>query len=84
MSDAEALRSLAENHYNAIGYDAWAMLRDIASHIESLEKENAALREKSRILAGRIGCGCGGDYGLCDECSSALDAPPTIDKGDEG
>ena len=47
---------------------------------DALEKENAALREKSRILAGRIGCGCGGDYGLCDECSSALDAPPTTDK----
>ena len=81
MSDAEALQSLAENHYNAIGYDAWAMLRDIASHIESLEKENAALREEVKEWrANYKDWRDSADNGDFDPMK--VPTPPTTDKGE--
>jgi len=48
--------------------------------IEDLEAENAALRASLSRAVSRIGCGCGGDYGLCKYCEDALDTAPQEQK----
>jgi hypothetical protein len=39
---------------------------------DAIEAEIERLKSQNTRLAGRIGCGCGGDYGLCNECAAAL------------
>ena len=41
---------------------------------ERLKAENAALRKRLLQVSNRIGCGCGGDYGLCKSCEAVLEA----------
>lgn len=43
----------------------------LEDHI-ALMQENERLRAQNVRLAKRIGCGCGGDYGLCNECLEVL------------
>jgi hypothetical protein len=47
------------------GTKLFAFPPDAQAEIERLKSQNTR-------LAGRIGCGCGGDYGLCNECAAAL------------
>jgi hypothetical protein len=47
------------------GTKLYALPPDAQAEIERLKSQNTR-------LAGRIGCGCGGDYGLCNECAAAL------------
>jgi uncharacterized small protein (DUF1192 family) len=41
-------------------------------HLAVASAEIQRLKSQNTRLAGRIGCGCGGDYGLCNECAAAL------------
>ena len=52
-----------------------------AKAFEQLKAENAALRERLSLVSSRIGCGCGGDYGLCKSCAAALEAAQQEQKG---
>jgi mevalonate kinase len=48
-------------------------LRELeVEHSKLLVDEIERLKAQNTRLAGRIGCGCGGDYGLCNECAAAL------------
>jgi RNA polymerase-binding transcription factor DksA len=46
--------------------------RDEANRVcEQWKQWNDALRARVAELVERIGCGCGGDYGLCSSCDAA-------------
>jgi hypothetical protein len=47
-----------------------------AKEVESLLQALAAIQDA-------IGCGCGGDYGLCDDCSEAYNKTDELIKARE-
>jgi hypothetical protein len=47
-------------------------IRNLVAEVEKQDAEIERLKSRNTRLAGRIGCGCGGDYGLCNECAAAL------------
>lgn len=48
---------------------------------DALEAENARLKGIAANLVERIGCGCGGDYGLCRVCRAALEELAALKEG---
>lgn len=50
------------------------LMAEVLHKVGELRAQNAALRDRLVHVSSRIGCGCGGDYGLCKSCEYALEA----------
>lgn len=46
----------------------------VARMVKNLKSERDQIRKVADELANRMGCGCGGDFGLCYPCCVASDA----------
>lgn len=67
MSDIQSLLKSAIEHGVVKPSHSAFLLAQASTAIDRLECENRLLRE-------RLGCGCGGDDDLCDECASLMDS----------
>ena len=74
-AELKATKRQAEAKLKAIERQAEDKHEYVLAQInERLKAENAALRKRLLQVSNRIGCGCGGDYGLCKSCEAVLEA----------
>lgn len=53
--------------------EAREFARQLERELTATRARLAELEEIADKLGDRIGCGCGGDYAFCNECTSVLD-----------
>jgi hypothetical protein len=72
QKDAEIERLTKDNARLRGMADEFRALMVKVERLDELVADNEWLQEQNTLLAERIGCGCGGDFGICNECTAAL------------